>query len=92
MLRECRVHKHRRTVPIDAHHILPKAHGGSDDPWNLLDVCPNGHRRIHDYIRLLGKHNGKAPWLKRKFFGHKVRFYGAMGYGLMTEGDIHVGW
>jgi len=31
------------------HHRKSRARGGSDDPANLLDVCPYCHRLIHDH-------------------------------------------
>ena len=32
--------------PIETHHIIPQRHGGSDDESNLVDLCPNCHRRL----------------------------------------------
>jgi len=32
----------------DIHHIVEQAKGGSDDPSNLICVCPNHHRVIHN--------------------------------------------
>lgn len=32
--------------PIETHHIIPQRHGGSDDESNLVDICPNCHRRL----------------------------------------------
>ena len=32
---------------LDIHHIQPRAEGGSDDPDNLIDLCPNCHRLMH---------------------------------------------
>lgn len=86
--RECAVHKHRFVVPLDEHHVWPLAYDGPDTRGNILVVCPNGHRRIHDYIRLMLRYNGKVPWLKRKFFGHKVRLFGTAGYdAIMIAGE-----
>lgn len=33
----------------DIHHIQPKKNGGTDDNSNLIVVCPNCHRKIHDH-------------------------------------------
>lgn len=32
----------------DIHHIISKKDGGSDENTNLICVCPNHHRMIHD--------------------------------------------
>jgi len=31
----------------DVHHIELVANGGSDDPDNLISLCPNHHRMVH---------------------------------------------
>ena len=31
---------------LDAHHIVPQRHGGSDDVENLVKVCPTCHRKL----------------------------------------------
>ena len=79
-LKACQVHKHRDEVPLDSHHVWPKAYGGPTTPDNLIWVCPNGHRDIHAYMRLLIKNNGKVAWLQRRKFGKKVRDYAEQGY------------
>lgn len=76
----CIVHKHRDTVPLDVHHVFPRGAGGPDIASNRIVVCPNGHRRIHDYIRLLLKHQGQVPWPITRLFGPKVRHYARAGY------------
>jgi hypothetical protein len=77
---ECEVHKHRFTVPIDKHHIWPLSRGGPDEPGNIINVCANGHRRIHDYLRLLVRHKGNVPWLTKRLFGHRVRQVALRGW------------
>ena len=31
----------------EQHHILPRSMGGSDDPENLIALCPNHHTALH---------------------------------------------
>lgn len=31
---------------LQQHHIVPKSHGGSDDPENIVTVCANCHQAI----------------------------------------------
>jgi len=32
---------------IQRHHIIPRAKGGSDDPSNIIRLCPNCHVATH---------------------------------------------
>lgn len=34
----------------DVHHIIPKSKGGSDTNDNLVILCPNCHRKVHDGV------------------------------------------
>lgn len=77
----CAVHHHRDYTPLDAHHIWPKAQGGPTIPWNLVTVCPTGHREIHEYLALLLKtDDGKVSWLKRRKYGRYVQTYARLGF------------
>jgi hypothetical protein len=38
---------------LETHHRVPRHLKGSDDPSNLIDICPNCHTAIHDLSRLL---------------------------------------
>lgn len=31
---------------LESHHIVPRRHGGSDDPENLVQVCPTCHQKL----------------------------------------------
>lgn len=84
----CVVHKHRDAVPIDAHHVWPLGEGGPDSEENIILVCPNGHRRIHDYLRLLKRYNGSVPWVSRRLFGRAVKAYAVMGYESIRTGML----
>ncbi len=33
---------------LDVHHIVPREHGGTNDPENLITLCAACHRMIHD--------------------------------------------
>jgi hypothetical protein len=35
----------RRTLRVHPHHLDEKQHGGSDEPWNLVTLCPACHLR-----------------------------------------------
>ncbi len=84
----CFVHRHKDPQPVDKHHVWPLSEGGPDVKDNLVALCPNGHRRVHEYLRLLKKHDGKVPWLKRKLFGHRVRYVGQTGYEALKAAQI----
>ncbi len=36
---------------MELHHILPRMHGGTNDPENLVWLCATGHNNVHIYIR-----------------------------------------
>ena len=38
----------RCVITLDMHHLVPVGEGGSDDPNNLIALCPNCHRRHHN--------------------------------------------
>jgi hypothetical protein len=45
---------------LETHHKIPRHLKGSDDPVNLIDICPNCHTATHDLSRLLKKSQAKA--------------------------------
>lgn len=84
--RECFAHKHKSYVDLDAHHIHPQEFHGPTVPDNLVWLCPNGHRRVHDYLRALMK-NGKRP-LTWRLYGAKVRLIAAEGYAAIRAAGL----
>lgn len=81
----CAVHRHKTRVPIDRHHIWPLGMGGPDTPENIVTVCPNGHRDIHDYMRELIRTPSGVSWLIRIGYGWKVRRLARRGLKLARE-------
>ena len=47
-----------------AHHVIPRAQGGSDDPENLVALCAFHHLRcIHGgYLRVFGRAPDGLTW------------------------------
>lgn len=43
---------------IDRHHIVPLSWGGPDKPENIITICPNQHRLIHELLDLYKKRKG----------------------------------
>jgi hypothetical protein len=43
---------------INVHHILPVAHGGTDDEANLVPLCPNHHTLAHVLFPLAAHYHG----------------------------------
>ena len=37
----------RGEVYLETHHVIPLGIGGPDEPWNVVALCPNDHRRAH---------------------------------------------
>ena len=41
-------YKRKKHLRLETHHIVYRSRGGSDDPRNLITVCPVCHPKIHD--------------------------------------------
>jgi hypothetical protein len=82
--RSCAVHRHREYVPIEAHHIWPKGEGGPDISSNLIDICANAHSAVHEYLRLLKRHNGKPPLRDKARYGYKTRRLALQGWRMIN--------
>lgn len=63
----------------DVHHILPKKDNGSNEMKNLICVCPNCHRKLHElgdkyktkeYLSTLSLHETFPEW--RDYYNPKV--------------------
>ncbi len=44
----CAIPTCRSAVSVDIHHIKPVHEGGDNSPDNLIPLCPNCHRMVHD--------------------------------------------
>ena len=49
----CMICKLARATEV--HHIIPREYGGSDCPLNLLPLCKDCHRELHNRLRPLIK-------------------------------------
>jgi hypothetical protein len=43
---------------IDRHHIVPLSWDGPDKTENIIAICPNQHRLIHELLELYKKRKG----------------------------------
>jgi predicted RecB family nuclease len=55
---------------LQAHHIVPQRHGGSDKPENLVNVCPTCHRKLEhlyseDFYERLGLEGFEPSYKER---------------------------
>lgn len=55
-----KVHRPKQSM-THIHHIHPRNKGGSDDPSNLVWLCPNAHYNVHDLIRDWERAGGIQP-------------------------------
>ena len=54
----------RRRRDLQAHHIIFRSHGGSDEPSNQLTSCARHHLRgVHEgRVEVLGEAPGQLQW------------------------------
>jgi hypothetical protein len=60
---QCRVPGCRAYGPLHLHHIVFRAHGGGDEPENLVTLCDFHHKALHDgWIRCVGRAPHALYW------------------------------
>ena len=64
---------------LHMHHLKPKSEGGTDEPENLIPVCPNHHAKIHTeglhgHLKLIAENYSKK--LKSRLNLNKIRAHG----------------
>jgi 5-methylcytosine-specific restriction endonuclease McrA len=52
-------------IILEVHHVIWRFNGGSDDPTNLMTVCPNCHDLIH-HGKIIGRPLTFAELKERK--------------------------
>lgn len=72
-------HPHAPEV-VDRHHILPQEWGGASKPENLIALCPNHHRRVHELLDEYVAAGGEPPWSVRQHYGKLERELAARGW------------
>lgn len=60
---------------LETHHKVPRCLKGSDDPSNLIDICPVCHTSIHSLVRLLKKDAGKANEFLHDNYGSNLKIH-----------------
>jgi hypothetical protein len=59
----CRVPGCSAHGPLHLHHIVFRAHGGGDEPENLVTLCAFHHKALHDgWIRCVGRAPDGLYW------------------------------
>ena len=41
----------KNNIQLQVHHIKPKSRGGTDVPENLITLCENCHKQVHEYLK-----------------------------------------
>jgi hypothetical protein len=60
---------------LETHHKVPQYLNGSDDPENLVDICPICHTSIHKVVGMLKKNPGKASAFLYENYGDDQRIH-----------------
>jgi hypothetical protein len=59
MLCSCVIYHTPEPKSFARHHILPKSWGGSDDPSNIIVLCPTTHENVHKLLNVYVKYKTK---------------------------------
>ena len=57
---------------LDVHHLIPREHGGTDDPENLITACHAHHPVVEALRREVLRRRGKLSW-RRCPHEHRTR-------------------
>lgn len=82
----CPCQSDHRPAPMELHrhHILPLSNGGTDDPGNVVYLCPTAHVNVHELLRFMLRDGRLWSW------GEAVAFYDVpvnrYAYALACEG------
>lgn len=60
----CLCQADHRPAPMELHehHILPKINGGTDEPGNLVWLCPSSHVNVHEMLRFMLRDGRVWSW------------------------------
>lgn len=72
-------HNPNNTEP-DLHHIHPLSWGGPDNPENIVAVCPNQRRLVHQLLREYRKAGGTPAYFVRRHYSAFTRRLAARGW------------
>lgn len=65
---------------IDRHHIVPLSWDGPDIAGNIVTICPNTHRLVHELLDLYKKYGGFVPSMHLSKFPKYTRNLAAEGW------------
>lgn len=67
-------------MELNRHHVVPQYAGGSNDPSNLVWICPTTHANVHELLRAWEEAGGEPNWDIRKHFSVYARHLAQRGY------------
>lgn len=80
------VTKHRPVnAEPDLHHVHPLSWGGPDTKANIVAVCPNQHRLVHQLLREYRKAGGVPAYFVRRRYSGFTRTLAARGWAAYTN-------
>lgn len=79
-------HRPGNTEP-DLHHVHPLSLGGPDTPENVVAVCPNAHRLVHQLLRSYQRAGGTPPWDVRRHYSPYTRSLAQRGWDAYQEAN-----
>lgn len=81
----CQKNHYPSPLELEHHHIWPKGLGGTDDPSNLVWICPTTHTNAHEILRLFMRNGLMSFYELGELYDTPVSKY---AYQLAKEGYI----
>ena len=86
---------HKSNIPLQVHHIQYRSHGGSDHEDNLITLCEQCHKDVHNGTRKLRKQGLKKSLKDATQMNHlasllmKEYLSAKFTYGFITKANRH---
>lgn len=85
---KCAIPNCNATSPLEIHHIVHQANGGTDNNDNLICLCGNCHGRYHlgeIPVQSINNYKLRVRRISLAFFPHEYNYLAALNHGEIIE-------